>query len=75
LSTNTEWTFDTSTKFGDGSDAIKEDGQQKPIRQKGRPPNGWTSSSLRGLIRLYLLTDLELDSIVVRLSTEDFQPW
>lgn len=74
MSTNTEWTFDTLTKFGDGNNAIKEDGQQKPIRQKGRPPNGWTSSSLRRLIRLYLLTDLELDSIVVRLSTEDFQP-
>jgi hypothetical protein len=75
LSTNTEWTFNPSIGFGDGSDTIKGDGKHKPIRQKGRPPNGWTSRSLRKLIRLYLLTDLELDSIIDRLRTEDFQPW
>ena len=74
-STNTEWTFEPSIKLGDDGNDVRSKGQEKRISPRGRPSNGWTSRSLRRLIRLYLLTDLDLDCIIDRLKTEDFQPW
>ncbi|KAH8585372.1 hypothetical protein B0O99DRAFT_696566 [Bisporella sp. PMI_857] len=74
LSRNTEWSCEVSAKLVDDGDKSTCDGQEKSIRLMGRPPNKWTSTSLHKLIRLYLLTDLELDSIIVRLRTKGFQP-
>jgi hypothetical protein len=66
VSASTEWTFQAPTKLGDGYNDVQVIGQ---------PANKWTSSSLRKLIRLYLLTDLELGGIIDCLRTNDFQPW
>ncbi|KAH7304350.1 hypothetical protein BKA65DRAFT_544170 [Rhexocercosporidium sp. MPI-PUGE-AT-0058] len=73
LTSSTEWTFEP-IPLKEGSDESRRHGQEKLIRQRGRPQNGWTSRSLRKLIRLYLLTDLDLDSIRDRLHAKDFQP-
>jgi hypothetical protein len=75
VSASTEWTFQAPTKLGDGYNDVQVIGQVNPIAQIGRPANKWTSSSLRKLIRLYLLTDLELVGIIDCLRTNDFQPW
>jgi len=73
LSAITQWTSDASFKGGNGADEFDSD-EQKQGKQMGRP-NKWTCTRLRNLIKLYLLTDLELDGIIDRLRTDDFQPW
>lgn len=42
---------------------------------QGRPKNDWTCSRRRKLVRLYLMTDLEVDEIVKVLRTDSFEPW
>jgi hypothetical protein len=74
-STNTEWTSEISVQPSHGGHRLDSKSQQKSKRQMGRPPNKWTSTRLRKLTRLYLLTDLELDDIINCLQAEDFQPW
>jgi hypothetical protein len=46
-------------------------------RQKimGRPKNSWTPRRLRRLVRLYLMTDLEVTEIAKVLQSTEFQPW
>lgn len=41
----------------------------------GRPKNGWTPTRLRKLVRLYLMTNLEVVEIAKVLQTKDFKPW
>jgi hypothetical protein len=65
-SANTQWTSDLSIKLDDGGGELNRDDPHKQGRQMGRPPN---------LTNLYLLTDLELDGIIDRLRSDDFQPW
>jgi hypothetical protein len=48
---------------------------QKRRRVIGRPKNGWTASRRRKLVRLYLMTNLELDDIAKVLRTDDFKTW
>jgi hypothetical protein len=69
----TQWTSDAPLKGGDSGDEFDNDDQQKQGKQMGRP-NKWTCTRLRKLIKLYLLTDLELDGIVDSLCEGDFQP-
>jgi len=74
-SENTQWTSEASIKLDDRVARRDSDGQQKRSRQMGCPPNKWTCTRLRKLIRLYLLTHLELDGITNLLRTEDFHSW
>jgi len=41
----------------------------------GRPRNGWTPTRKRKLVRLYLMTELEVGEIVEVLKAKDFEPW
>jgi hypothetical protein len=75
LSANTRWTSDLSIKLDDGGGELNRDDPHKQGRQMGRPQNKWTRARLRKLTKLYLLTDLELDGIIDRLRSDDFQPW
>lgn len=47
----------------------------KRRRLMGRPRNEWTSTRLRKLVRLYLMTELDVSEISRVLSAGDFQPW
>lgn len=40
----------------------------------GRPKNDWTASRRRKLVRLYLMTDLEVGAIAKVLRTDYFEP-
>lgn len=48
---------------------------EKKIKRMGRPKNGWTPTRKRKLIRLYLMTDLDVVDIAQVLRREHFQPW
>ncbi|KAF8861478.1 ankyrin [Acephala macrosclerotiorum] len=74
LSSNTQWSSEAPSKLEHIDEAPINDIKQAPIKQTGRPRNKWTGTRLRELIKLYLLTDLELEGIIDRLRTEDFQP-
>lgn len=41
----------------------------------GRPKNGWTRSRRRKLVRLYLMTDLDVDELAATLRSDQFKPW
>jgi hypothetical protein len=50
---------------------------QKRLKPKpmGRPRNGWTPTRKRKLVRLYLMTDLNVGEIAEVLRGKHFQPW
>jgi hypothetical protein len=48
---------------------------QKRRKVIGRPKNGWTASRRRKLVRLYLMTNLEVDEIAKVLRTDNFKTW
>lgn len=50
---------------------------QKRLKPKpmGRPRNGWTPTRKRKLVRLYLMTDLNVGEIAEVLRSKHFQPW
>jgi hypothetical protein len=41
----------------------------------GRPKNGWTPTRLRKLVRLYLMTNLDVVEISKVLRAKGFEPW
>jgi hypothetical protein len=47
----------------------------KRTKRMGRPKNGWTATRKRKLIRLYLMTELDVAEISQVLRAENFQPW
>ena|SRR6187402_42572 len=47
----------------------------KRMKQMGRPKNGWTPTRKRKLVRLYLMTELDVDEIGEVLRAKGFQPW
>src|ERR1700691_6647195 len=50
---------------------------QKRLKPKpmGRPRNGWTPTRKRKLVRLYLITYLNVGEIAEVLRGKHFQPW
>jgi hypothetical protein len=48
---------------------------QKRRKLMGRPKNVWTPSRRRKLVRLYLLSNLEVDEISKVLQADGFNPW
>ena len=50
---------------------------QKRLKPKpmGRPRNGWTPTRKRKLVRLYLMTDLNVGEIAEVLRGKHFEPW
>lgn len=48
---------------------------EKRAKRMGRPKNGWTATRKRKLIRLYLMTELDVLEIAQVLRAESFQPW
>lgn len=48
---------------------------QKRTKVMGRPRNGWTASRRRKVVRLYLMTNLEVDEIAKVLRTDNFKTW
>lgn len=48
---------------------------EKRVKRMGRPKNGWTATRKRKLIRLYLMTELDVLEIAQVLRAETFQPW
>ncbi|KUJ08959.1 ankyrin [Mollisia scopiformis] len=76
LSSITQWSTETPDKLYHelSNGFIHDEQQQKPNKLIGRPPNRWTTTRLRKLVKLYLLTELEIDGIIDSLRTEDFQP-
>lgn len=57
---------------------VRNDGElPTPKRRKptGRPKNGWTPSRRRKLVRLYLMTELNVDELAATLRTDRFKPW
>ncbi|KAE8450366.1 hypothetical protein EG329_006440 [Mollisiaceae sp. DMI_Dod_QoI] len=74
FSANTQWTSEAPTKLDHESETPLSNVQQVSSKQTGRPRNKWTAARLRKLIKLYLLTELELDGIIDCLWAEDFQP-
>jgi len=50
-------------------------GIKKARKAMGRPKNAWTASRSRKLVRLYLMTSLDVDEIAKVLRTKDFAPW
>lgn len=52
-------------------------GLSTPKRRKpmGRPRNDWTASRRRKLIRLYLMTELNVGELGATLRSDRFQPW
>lgn len=63
----------TTRKRGRGTQEAKI--SQKRRKVIGRPKNGWTASRRRKLVRLYLMTNLEVNEIAKVLRTENFKPW
>ncbi len=47
----------------------------KRVKLMGRPKNNWTPTRKRKLVRLYLMTDLDVGEIVEVLRGKGFQPW
>lgn len=47
---------------------------EKRVKRMGRPKNGWTATRKRKLIRLYLMTELDVGEISQVLRAETFQP-
>ena len=61
-----------------GKNGQEAGGCQPPRKRKrvnGRPRNLWTSTRLRKLTRLYLMTNLDVVDIIKTLEAEDFAPW
>jgi hypothetical protein len=48
---------------------------QKRLKSMGRPRNGWTPTRKRKLVRLYLMTELNVGEIAEVLRAKHFQPW
>jgi hypothetical protein len=48
---------------------------KKKLKPMGRPRNGWTPTRKRKLVRLYLMTELNVGEIAEVLRAKHFQPW
>ncbi len=49
--------------------------EKKRLKPMGRPRNGWTPTRKRKLVRLYLMTELNVGEIAEVLRAKHFQPW
>ena len=47
----------------------------KRLKPMGRPKNGWTPSKKRKLVRLYVMTELDVGEIAAVIQAKRFQPW
>ncbi|KUJ20059.1 ankyrin [Mollisia scopiformis] len=64
----------TKRKYDAFGETFKHDKVENEKKVIGRPKNAWSSSRSRKLVRLYLMTSLNVDEIVEVLRTEDFMP-
>lgn len=53
----------------------KDELDRKGQKIMGRPKNSWTPRRLRRLVRLYLMTNLEVAEIAKVLQSTEFKPW
>ncbi|KAF4632035.1 hypothetical protein G7Y89_g6091 [Cudoniella acicularis] len=59
-------------KYGHRAQVLERGSKRQKIM--GRPRNGWTPTRLRKLVRLYLMTNLDVVEISKVLRTKDFKP-
>jgi hypothetical protein len=70
-----EYVADKKRKNGSQEEARAPAQKRLKPKPMGRPRNGWTPTRKRKLVRLYLMTDLNVGEIAEVLRGKHFQPW